>query len=151
MFLAMPATKTLYETDYNLWVEQQASALVAGDLSRLDIDNLVEEVEDLSGRNKDELESRLCVLLMHLLKWQHQPSERSGSWSSTIREQRRQIKKRLNKSPSLKPYLIRIFQEGDEYDTARRNAADETGLPLIKFPERCPYSIEDVLQDEWKP
>ena len=36
----------------------------------------------------DKLESALRVLMLHLLKWDHQPSMRSRSWTLTIREQR---------------------------------------------------------------
>jgi hypothetical protein len=38
------------------------------------------------GRSeKRELESRLEVLIMHLLKWQFQPNLRSRSWKLTIK------------------------------------------------------------------
>lgn len=44
------------------------------------------------GRSeKRELESRLTVLLVHLLKWRHQPIRGGGSWQLTIDEQRLQF------------------------------------------------------------
>ena len=36
----------------------------------------------------DKLESALRVLMLHLLKWDHQPDMRSRSWTLSIREQR---------------------------------------------------------------
>ncbi|WP_404790855.1 DUF29 family protein [Altericista sp. CCNU0014] len=35
------------------------------------------------------------------------------------------------------------------YAIARKNATSETGLPLIVFPEICPFSIEPVLAEEF--
>jgi uncharacterized damage-inducible protein DinB len=72
-------TGKLYETDFFLWTKEQAAALRAGRLDALDRDNLAEEVESLGRKDRRELESRLTVLVMHLLKWRHQPAERGGS------------------------------------------------------------------------
>jgi hypothetical protein len=41
---------TLYEQDYGLWAEQMADLIAAGRFDELDIENLVEEVRDLSKR-----------------------------------------------------------------------------------------------------
>ena len=56
----------------------------------------------MAGRDRRELESRLCVILLHLLKWQAQPGLRGASWRKTLRTQRRQIRKLLKQSPSLR-------------------------------------------------
>jgi ketopantoate reductase len=58
---------------------------------QLDWDNLLEELESMGKNEQRELESRLIVLLMHLLKFQYQPSHRSKSWQNTIRNQRTEI------------------------------------------------------------
>ena len=92
-------TGKLYETDFFLWTKEQAAALRAGRLDALDRDNLAEEVESLGRKDRRELESRLTVLVMHLLKWRYQPAERGGSWDSTIRTERREIQKLLHDSP----------------------------------------------------
>jgi len=51
-------------------------------------------------------------LLSHILKrlYVDLPDDYNG-WERIIREQRKQIKRRLADSPSLKPYLGRIFDE----------------------------------------
>ena len=142
-------TGKLYETDFFLWTKEQAAALRAGRLDALDRDNLAEEVESLGRKDRRELESRLTVLVMHLLKWRYQPAERGGSWDSTIRTQRREIHKLLHDSPSLRPALTEALAEG--YDTARRNASAETLLALDALPATCPFALEQVLADEWLP
>ena len=92
----------LYETDFNLWLEQTVNHLKKGNLAALDLDNLIEEISDMGRNNRREVFGRLKVLLMHLLKWQYQPEKRTNSWINTIDEQREQLELILRDSPSLK-------------------------------------------------
>jgi hypothetical protein len=110
---------------------------------------LVDELENMSKRDKREILSRLKSLLMHLLKWKYQPQKRSGSWESSIRTNRDEIAQILIDSPSLKNYPVQVLDQA--YPLARKNAASETGLALTFFPETCPFSIEDVLNQEFWP
>ena len=93
----------LYDSDYYEWTRETADALRRGEFATLDIASLVEEVEDLGKRERAALESRLTVLLAHLLKWDFQPSKRSRSWQATIELQRTRIERLLRQSPSLRP------------------------------------------------
>jgi Domain of unknown function DUF29 len=139
----MQATTTLYEADFALWAEQTAQMLKDGRLSEVDLENLIEEVEDLSRRERDALYSNLKIVLLHLLKWKFQPHKQTNSWKASIREHRQRIKQQVKKSPSLKSYPGEILSEC--YADARELASDETGLPLTTFPTECPYAIADVL------
>ncbi|MGB5770595.1 MAG: DUF29 domain-containing protein [Crocosphaera sp.] len=141
--------KTLYETDFNLWLKEMANLLKNCQLEKLDIDNLIEEIEGMSRSEKDALESNLRVLLMHLIKWQCQVSKRSNSWLYTIREHRKIIQKAFKKSPSLKPYFNDILAES--YQDARELAADETGLDINLFPDDCPFSKTDIISSDYLP
>lgn len=62
-----------YEQDFYGWTMEQAALLKSGRLNELDIQNLIEEVETMGRSEKRALESRLSVLLLHLLKWHYQP------------------------------------------------------------------------------
>jgi hypothetical protein len=88
-----------------------AEALRSGDWSALDVENLVEAIESLGRRERQELENRLAGLLGHLLKWQYQPENRSNSWRATLREQRRRIRKLLKENPSLQPNIAAAMSE----------------------------------------
>jgi hypothetical protein len=138
-----------YEQDFARWSAEQAALLREGRLDFVDLENVAEEIESLGRSEKSEIEHRLGVLLVHLLKWQFQPSKRTGSWRSTIREQRTRIARRIKDSPSLKGYPAEIFAE--EYVMARMNASDETGLAQTIFPLTCPLSIEQVLAADYFP
>ncbi len=139
----------LYEQDYYLWLEKTVQLLKNGQLSALDIENLIEEIQDMGISQKNALESNLIVLVMHLLKWKYQPQKQTGSWRRSIREHRRRILKAFRNSPSLKRYFEEIFDEA--YQEARLQASDETGLSLETFPLDCPFTKEEILNTDYLP
>src|SRR5487761_1403224 len=94
-----------YDRDFYAWTNEQARLLRTGELSAIDAANLAEEIESMGRSDRRELQSRLAVLIMHLLKWRFQPSARSAGWLGTIREQRLQIELILEDSPSLRPVV----------------------------------------------
>lgn len=134
--------KTLYEQDYGLWAEEMARLLKEGKFSELDIENLVDEVLDLSKRERDRLPSSIHLIVHHLLKWDFQPQKRSRSWKNTIERERINIRHYLKDSPSLKRYLCEEWLSY-AYSTARLDASSETNLD---FPKECPYNITEVLE-----
>jgi Domain of unknown function DUF29 len=58
-----------YEEDYYAWTVEQARLLRSGDLTAVDIANIAEEIENRGRSDRRALESRLTVLLTHLLKY----------------------------------------------------------------------------------
>lgn len=140
---------SLYDQDFYAWTKEQAKLIKDKAFDKLDIVHLFEEVEDMGNRHADEIESRLTVLLMHLLKWKHQPNLRGKSWEFTIKEQRRGISKRLKKMPSLKAKLPELFLEA--YDDSIFDAEKETGLDEKIFPKSCEWTIEQVLDNDFLP
>jgi len=142
-------TQTLYETDFNLWIEQTVNQLKQGQLQDLDIENLIEEVESLGLKDKREIRSRLRVLLIHLLKWKYQPFEQITNWISTINEQRFQIELILEDSPSLIPYLQEHLAKC--YQQAREDVQIETDLSIQIFPVDCPFTQEQILDSDYFP
>jgi hypothetical protein len=135
--------ESLYEQDYYLWLKTTAELLRSRQLDDVDFNNLIAEIEAMSGSQQRELKNQLIVLLMHLLKYQYQPSKRSSSWVGTIWEQFYQIVSLLEDSPSLKPYYEEIFN--DCYLKAIPAASSETKLPIKAFPNDSPFSPEDVI------
>jgi hypothetical protein len=140
---------SLYNTDYACWVEQTVELLRHGRLDEVDLGYLIEEVEDLGKSQRQALKSNLRVLLMHLLKWQYQPERQSNSWRSTIREHRNRIFDILEDSPSLQNFLVESLEQC--YRQARLQAADETDLDAKIFPEQCPYTTHQSLNEDFLP
>ena len=138
-----------YETDYLSWLDTQAQHLRAGELDQLDREHLLEELEGMSRSERRQLRNRLIVLVLHLLKMRYQPARRSRSWTVTIITQRVDISLLLRESPSLRPTLATTLDE--IYANARREAAQETGLAIDQFPVDCPFTIDQVVDEDYWP
>lgn len=143
------ATTTLHETDFYAWTQAQAAALQQANFDQLDIANLIEEIEDMGKSQQRQLESRLIVLLVHLLKWQFQPNKRSPSWEATIRIQRLELADLLADNPSLRPRLPYFLERA--WPKARQGARGETGLDLKLFPSTHSYTLLQVFDDAFFP
>jgi len=144
----MPTTE-LYEYDFNEWVVQQVALLKQGKTGEIDVVHLITELEDMGKSNLRELESRLIILIAHLLKWQFQPNQQSSSWRGSIREQRAKLLHLFKYVPSLKRHVDEVIQAA--YPDALELAVDETGLATTIFPTTCPYSIEQLLDKTFYP
>jgi hypothetical protein len=127
----LSTAKKLYDTDFNLWVEETANLLKEGKWEYLDLENLIEEIEAMGRSDKKALKSNLEKLLLHLLKWKYQPSKRSHSWQYSITEQCLRLLEVFEDSPSLKVYFEEVFDQC--YQNACLLAARETGLDKKTF------------------
>ncbi|MGB5062428.1 MAG: DUF29 domain-containing protein [Candidatus Competibacter sp.] len=137
------------DQDFVLWTRQQADLLRQGHWKELDAMNIAEELEDMGSSRERELESRLGVLLAHLLKWRYQPERRGKSWRSTIKEQRQRIDRLLAKNPSLKAQLAEALSNG--YSDGVLIAVRETPFDEDQFPVECPFSLEQTLDLNYWP
>lgn len=137
-----------YDTDIVAWAREQSRLLRSGRFDALDIEHLAEEIEDVGKSEQRELESRMAVLVAHLLKWRYQPERRGNSWRNTIRAQRKGIERRLSKTPSLKVDLASDDWWEAVWDDAVAQAGQETGL---EFPELCPWSPGQVMDQGFFP
>lgn len=140
---AEASSRTRYEDDYHAWILEQVALLAAGRLSEIDAANIAEELADVGKSEYRSLEGALAIVLMHLLKWDHQEQLRSRSWVATIREHRRRVTRLLRESPSLRKRLAEATT--DAYADGRDRAVAETGLPEVVFPTICPYAFDDIM------
>jgi hypothetical protein len=140
---------TPYDADLYTWTREQAAALRAKRWDALDVANLVEEIESLGNEQAHAVESHLANVLTHLLKWTYQLQRRSRGWQNSGLVGRQQIARRLRRSPGLRPELPILL--ADAYRDARKRAMQETALPLATFPEQCPWSLEQVLDEDFWP
>lgn len=153
----MTTLTELYHRDYSAWADRNAVLLRNGNYAQLDIEHLLEELNDMGQSARNELESRILILLAHLLQWEYQYAtlaecwhEFDGRiWRTTIIEQRKRISLRLKKTPSLQPSLVKIVT--DVYTDAVELASDESGLPLNVFPLQCPYDNNQLLDKHFYP
>jgi hypothetical protein len=133
-----------YERDFYTWSLEQAHLLREGRFDALDRDNVAEEIESLRREQFNKLESALRVLLVHMLKWDHQPRKRTRSWTLSIKEQRAVLRNVLADNPGLKSRLDEALARANEQ--ARLVAARETGLDENAFPPACPYGVDAITE-----
>ena len=134
---------TAYADDFYTWTQEQGARLRAGDLDGLDLENLAEEIESLGKSQFASLVSALRIVLLHMLKFDHQPERRSRSWLVSIATHRVAAADEIEESPGLKSRLDDAVERA--YRRARLEASGETGLALRTFPETCPYSLDEIM------
>jgi len=151
---AILSKNSLYERDLNLWLESAIAQLKAGDFHNLDVENLVEELEGLAGRDRRELKQRLTTLMEYLLKRCYVKSDYDyAGWVETIDRTRNTIRDILRQSPSLKNYAgsPELFQNA--FDDALRIVRRNQGYKSVHFPDAWQFScdIESLLNiDFWE-
>lgn len=139
----VPQLADLYETDETAWLEAMAALAAQRRGAELDYDHLAAFLTDMARRDRREVESRLAVLIAHLLKWQFQPDRRSRSWLLTVEQQRQELR-RLLASGTLRNHAAAVLAE--VYKDGLKQAAIDTGLPESAFPAECPYSLAMLEQ-----
>ena len=144
-----------YDDDFYAWTQYQAEVLrqLRTRDKRFDREHVAEEIEDFGKSERDAVRSQVERILVHFLKLAFSPaSEPRFDWMDSIIEARSALENKL--SPSLRrdaeERLARL------YVIARKRAA----LELMKhgesgaaqsLPMECPYTIEQVLADDWYP
>lgn len=141
--------RSQYDQDFYAWVTENASLLRQGQLNKIDIENVAEELEAMGRSEKRGLVSHLSVLIAHLMKWQFQEKLRSKSWKITIERQRIEINDVLEENPSLKYQIQEIMPKAYKY--ALNILKEETPLDSSFLPKECPYTFPQMIDEEFFP
>jgi len=143
---------SLYDTDYQHWLEQTVTHLKAHDFGCLDLENLIEEIESLGKSDKRAISSYLMRLCEHLLKMKYLESERETcfrGWKLEIRNFRLQVQAILKDSPSLKNHLEENFLA--EYQNGRKLFLDSSELDETIVSKDPWFTLEQALDEDWLP
>ena len=144
----------LYETDFVEWTQQTLKHLQERDIKNLDWGHLIEEVELLGISEKNAVDSYLEQLLIHLLLYQYWMPDRgyyTQGWENEIDEFRSQLERKLESKSLYNYFLSRLSKT---YDSARRRATKKfvrAGLDAPNFPKECPYTVEQILDQDYFP
>ncbi len=135
-----------YGEDYAAWLEHQLTLLRERRVDEIDYENLIDEVGDLGSNVWDKYVSAIELVLLHMLKWDHQPARRGRSWQQSIAVHRDRLLDVLAQNPSFKPRQDDAVARAYRY--ARSEASGKTDLPLKIFPETCPYDWAEITTRE---
>ena len=145
----------LYQDDFYAWTRAQAKELRRFARGRpnlpLDLAHIAEEIADLGNSQRDALRSWTANILEHLLLLEHSPArEPRGGWIGKIVTWRRDIDRRLSHTlrRDLRRQLPRLYDEV-RFDLPRKLAPYGEAQIAERFPERCPYTLDQVLGDYW--
>lgn len=130
--------------DYYRWAKEQAALIRAGRFAEVDIENVAEEIDDVAKSEMRAFRSNIESILVHVLKWQYQPTRRCRSWELSIIEHRHRVDETILDSASIAAQWDEVV--GRAYRLARLRAARETGMPLLNLPEECPYDRKEILE-----
>jgi Domain of unknown function DUF29 len=145
----------LYEDDFFAWTQLQARELRRLARTRsnlpLDLPHIAEEIADLGRSQRDSLRSWTAHVIEHLLLLEHSPAQdpRRG-WIAEIVSFRREIDRRLSGAlrRDLRRQLPRLYDEARS-DLSKKLAPYGEAHIADSFPERCPYTLDQVLGDFW--
>jgi len=143
----------LYERDFYLWTQDQASRLraLADDrrikATDLDLDHLAEEVADLGRSELNKVAMHLVQMLAHLLKhaWADH-AEAHDHWRSEIRTH--QIQARRTFTPGMRQNLRLDALWRDALRLAEAKLADHDDPPLPGG-VACPFTLDDLLAEDF--
>ncbi len=133
------------QKEYDVWLQEQANFLRDRAFDKLDIEELIEELEGLVKGEKAAVESFAYQIILHLLliDYWHEESERNRNhWRSEIVNFQFQLQNKLttNLNKHLSDRLTSIYAK------ALKGARLKTGL-RDRFPELLPYSLEKIIGD----
>ncbi|BAQ63619.1 DUF29 domain-containing protein [Geminocystis sp. NIES-3709] len=139
--------KSLYEIDDHLWLEKTVDLLKEKRFNDLDLENLIEELESLSKRDKARVASLLEQIIRHLLMlqyWSKEYDRNSNHWKVEIISFRNQLDNNLTNN-----LIIYLEKELDKiYSKVLRYVKQKTEN-IVDFPDTCPYSLEQILDDDY--
>lgn len=135
--------RAAYGADFYAWTLEQSAFVREGRLNELDLHNLAEEIESLGRSEFSTLVSAYRVILVHMLKWDHQPERRTRSSVTSIETQRVDVEEELQDNPGLKPRIAEAVERA--YRRARIEAAGEMRHPKGTLPEACPYALGEIM------
>ena len=148
MILTDVSLKRLYEDDYALWLTKNIQLLADRQLKDLDYENLIEELESLGRSERKTAESLVKQLLIHLLLYEYWTSEQSRNsdhWRIEIATFRDQLSDEL-KSKTIYNHVVEQLEA-----LYKRAVKLATLKSRIELPIACPYTIEQILDEDWLP
>lgn len=144
---ARQSLSSIYEEDYQQWLDETVLLLKNRQVDSLDYEHLIEELEALGREQKNAVESLVIQVIQHLLFYQYWSSQREDNqrhWRGELIGFRTQLELRL--TTNLRNHLSNRLDY--LYSKAKKMAEVKTDL---KLPSENPYTLADILDEDWLP
>lgn len=140
--------RKLYQTDYLAWYEATLELIKCNRLDKLDLDSLSEVLKDLVRDTKRSGASFLEQIIRHLLMIQYWKTEREYNyrhWGGEVVNFRNQLE--IDMTSNLHKYLEANLDK--IYQRALKYVIIKTGLKKEIFPDKCPYTLEQLIDSDF--
>jgi len=139
--------KKLYKSDYLAWYEMTLEQIKNNQLNDLDLDSLSEVLENLVRDTKRSGESYLRQIIIYLLLIEYWEAESINRrhWAAEIVNFRNELE--TDMTMNLRKHLNE--EKENNYQKAIKYVIAKTGLKKNTFPEQCPYTLEQLINDDW--
>ena len=139
--------KKLYKSDYLAWYEMTLEQIKNDQLNDLDLDSLSEVLENLVRDTKRSGESYLRQIIIHLLLIEYWEAESINRrhWAAEIVNFRNELETDMTRN--LRKHLNE--EKENNYQKAIKYVIAKTELKKNTFPEQCPYTLEQLINDDW--
>ncbi len=153
-FTVVRTEKVSRDEDFYAWLLSQANDLRVRKPTFLDWAELAEELDEVVALARKETVSRMRTVLVHLLKWKYQTTNRGEpGWANTL------VRERLELSLLLESKNLRNYLAEEGYALAYRGARTEAGTQMQLnpttwerlFPSVCEWESNDALNVEFFP
>lgn len=124
------------------WAKETAQALRAGNLSAIDMNALVDEIESVYTGLERQLADYLDDALKGKLRLRYPASADTKENESLLAEALVQLNILFSSAPSIREALTEQTID-DAYQWVRRGIERDAGIQL---PERCPYNRDVILK-----
>jgi hypothetical protein len=146
-------TAPAYETDFYAWTQAQAAVIRARAWDQVDVEHVAEEIEDLWKAAAHHLGN----LLLGFIELIYRPSadeEGNYYWQSAVVDFERSMLERWGEDSEadhqrLLALLAARLPGAYAAERARllRRRTPPAGVP----PERCPWTLDQLLDEQWWP
>lgn len=137
------------DKDEHAWLLHMSESIKKLNLPHMAESGIIEYLIEMAKDKQRAVKSHLRILLIHLLKWNFQKENRSKSWKVSILNSRNNVLDLLEDQPSLKRFFKEMFMSDDLYKSALKIAIVETGMDESSFPKKNPFSIEQILDEDF--
>lgn len=123
------------------WSLETVEALRAGDFSRIDIDELINEIGSIASGLRRELLWVVTEMIESMLLMTYLPANYKEA-DAKLANAHSQFRSLLEAAPSLRDMLDEVVAEA--YHRAKVTVNEDFELTV---PELCPFSIEQIMED----
>ena len=142
--------KNNIEQEYDSWLLEQVEILKKRNFDKLDVNNLIEELESLVRGEKSSVEQFAYLIMLHLLliEYWHEESERNKNhWESEIVGFRLQLNNKL--TTNLRNHLEKRIDFLYSKALSAATKKTKSSIKDNRFPQERKYSLSDILSDSF--